>query len=86
MYASVFTIFYFFRTTFFTLYRNIVYELDGPLHGGANEAALRMLQRIGTPENVPAFIEKVKNKVCAHLYLRFIDWRITMLIFVTMMH
>lgn len=36
---------------------------DGPLHGGANEAALRMLKRIGTPENVPAFVEKVKNKV-----------------------
>eukprot|EP00019_Armaparvus_languidus_P007696 CAMPEP_0168590656 /NCGR_PEP_ID=MMETSP0420-20121227/6687_1 /TAXON_ID=498008 /ORGANISM="Pessonella sp." /LENGTH=460 /DNA_ID=CAMNT_0008626335 /DNA_START=43 /DNA_END=1422 /DNA_ORIENTATION=- len=36
--------------------------LYGPLHGGANEAALRMLKRIGTPENVPAFVEKVKNK------------------------
>jgi citrate synthase len=34
--------------------------LYGPLHGGANEAVLRMLTRIGTPENVPAFIEQVK--------------------------
>jgi citrate synthase len=35
--------------------------LYGPLHGGANEAVLRMLTRIGTPENVPAFIEQVKG-------------------------
>jgi len=34
--------------------------LYGPLHGGANEAVLRMLRRIGTKENVPAFIEGVK--------------------------
>ena len=35
--------------------------LFGPLHGGANEAVLRMLRRIGSLENVPAFIEGVKN-------------------------
>ncbi|HEX5448460.1 MAG TPA: citrate synthase [Gaiellaceae bacterium] len=35
--------------------------LYGPLHGGANEAVLRMLDEIGTKENVPAFIEGVKN-------------------------
>ena len=35
--------------------------LFGPLHGGANEAVLRMLKRIGTVENVPGFIEGVKN-------------------------
>jgi len=35
--------------------------LYGPLHGGANEAVLRMLRRIGTVENVPAFIEGVKK-------------------------
>lgn len=35
--------------------------LYGPLHGGANEAVLRMLQEIGTKANVPAFIEKVKK-------------------------
>ena len=34
--------------------------LYGPLHGGANEAVLRMLKRIGTKENIPAFIEGVK--------------------------
>jgi citrate synthase len=35
--------------------------LYGPLHGGANEAVLRMLRRIGTTDNVPGFIEGVKN-------------------------
>lgn len=34
--------------------------LFGPLHGGANEAVLRMLKRIGTKENIPEFIEGVK--------------------------
>jgi citrate synthase len=36
--------------------------LFGPLHGGANEAVLRMLERIGTIGNIPAFIEGVKRK------------------------
>ena len=34
--------------------------LFGPLHGGANEAVVRMLGEIGSVENVPAFIEDVK--------------------------
>ena len=34
--------------------------LYGPLHGGANEAVIRMLMEIGSPKNVPAFIKKVK--------------------------
>ena len=34
--------------------------LYGPLHGGANEAVVRMLTEIGTIDNVPAFIESVK--------------------------
>ncbi len=37
-----------------------VAALYGPLHGGANEAALRMLARIGTVENIPDFLEGVK--------------------------
>ena len=37
-----------------------VAALYGPLHGGANEAVLRMLRRIGSTDNVPAFIEGVK--------------------------
>ena len=35
--------------------------LYGPLHGGANEAVLRMLEEIGHPSNIPVFIENVKN-------------------------
>src|SRR6187397_1888127 len=34
--------------------------LYGPLHGGANEAVLRMLTEIGSVSNVPAFIKRVK--------------------------
>src|SRR3990172_5394205 len=35
--------------------------LHGPLHGGANEAVLKMLNQIGDVKNIPAFIEKVKK-------------------------
>jgi citrate synthase len=35
--------------------------LYGPLHGGANEAVLRMLDEIGTIDKVPAFINEVKG-------------------------
>jgi len=38
-----------------------VAALYGPLHGGANEAALRMLRRIGSVENIPGFLEGVKQ-------------------------
>src|SRR6202012_4522731 len=38
-----------------------VAALYGPLHGGANEAVLRMLQRIKTKENIPDFIKGVKD-------------------------
>jgi len=37
-----------------------VAALYGPLHGGANEAVLRMLRRIDSVENIPSFIEGVK--------------------------
>jgi citrate synthase len=36
--------------------------LYGPLHGGANEAVLRMLARIGSVDRIPAFLEGVKKK------------------------
>ena len=36
--------------------------LWGPSHGGANEAVLEMLDEIGSVENVPAFMEKVKSR------------------------
>ena len=34
--------------------------LYGPLHGGANEAVLRMLNEIGSLQNIPAFVKRVK--------------------------
>lgn len=36
--------------------------LWGPAHGGANEAVVNMLQEIGDVKNIPAYIEKVKDK------------------------
>ena len=36
--------------------------LYGPLHGGANEAVLKMLERIGTVENIPDFLQGVKDR------------------------
>jgi citrate synthase len=38
-----------------------VAALYGPLHGGANEAVLRMLRRIGSKDNIPDFIKGVKE-------------------------
>ncbi len=35
--------------------------LYGPLHGGANEAVLRMLDEIGTKEKIPAFVKEAKE-------------------------
>ena len=37
-------------------------SLWGPAHGGANEAVLKMLARIGDKKNIPDFISHVKNK------------------------
>ncbi len=36
--------------------------LWGPAHGGANEAVLKMLAEIGSPEHIPEFIRQVKDK------------------------
>ena len=38
-----------------------VAALHGPLHGGANEAVLRMLQTIGSKDRIPEFIRRVKE-------------------------
>jgi len=38
--------------------------LAGPLHGGANEEVLRMLDEIGSKANIPAYIQKVKDGKC----------------------
>ena len=37
-------------------------SLWGPAHGGAHEAVLKMLDEIGSVDNIPAFITKVKDK------------------------
>jgi citrate synthase len=39
-----------------------VAALYGPLHGGANEAVLRMLERIGAKDNIPDFLDRVKDR------------------------
>jgi citrate synthase len=39
-----------------------VAALYGPLHGGANEAVLRMLRQIESPDNIPGFLERVKAR------------------------
>ncbi len=36
--------------------------LWGPAHGGANEAALNMLAEIGTPDRIPEFVARAKDK------------------------
>lgn len=36
-------------------------SLSGPLHGGANERVMRMLEEIGEPENVDRYVEEVLN-------------------------
>ena len=38
-------------------------SLSGPLHGGANERVIKMLEKIGSPENVEAYVEeKIEEK------------------------
>ena len=37
-------------------------SLWGPAHGGANEAVIKMFQRIGKKENIPVFLDGVKRK------------------------
>ncbi|KAG6748576.1 hypothetical protein POTOM_048505 [Populus tomentosa] len=47
----------------YTALAGAVGALYGPLHGGANEAVLKMLSEIGTVENIPGFLEDVKNSL-----------------------
>ncbi len=44
----------------FSAMAGAIAALYGPLHGGANEQVLRMLQEIGSVDHVPAFIKAVK--------------------------
>ncbi|MBX3441785.1 MAG: citrate synthase [Planctomyces sp.] len=46
----------------YSAYAGAAAALYGPLHGGANEAVLRMLESIGDVKEVPNFIERVKNR------------------------
>lgn len=46
----------------YTVVAGAIGALYGPLHGGANEAVLRMLDRIGTIDRIPAFIAGVKAR------------------------
>ena len=45
----------------FTTTAAAICALSGPLHGGANEEVLRMLDQIGSKENVPGYIEHIKS-------------------------
>jgi len=45
--------------------------LYGPLHGGANEAVLRMLMAIGSKDKVPEFIKKVKGGFGHRVYKNY---------------
>ena len=40
--------------------------LFGPLHGGANEAVLKMLKEIGDAKNVPSYVEREEGRIPPH--------------------
>lgn len=46
----------------YTVISGAAAALYGPLHGGANEAVLRMLEEIGSVDKIPQFIQDVKDK------------------------
>jgi len=46
----------------YTSLAGAVTALYGPRHGGANEAVLRMLEQIGSVENIPQFVQDVKDR------------------------
>ena len=45
--------------------------LWGPAHGGANEAALKMLEEIGTVDRIPEFVAKAKDKTSGFRLMGF---------------
>jgi citrate synthase len=45
--------------------------LWGPAHGGANEAVVKMLAEIGSPDRIPEFIEKAKHKEAGERLMGF---------------
>src|SRR5690606_17642902 len=50
------------KATKVTSIANGIGALSGPLHGGANGDVLKMLNEIGSVENIPAFLERVERK------------------------
>jgi citrate synthase len=46
----------------YTSLAGAVTALYGPRHGGANEAVLRMLEQIGSVDNIPQFVQDVKDR------------------------
>ena len=46
------------QTDFYSAFVSGIGTLKGPLHGAANRKAMEMLQEIGTPENVEAYVQK----------------------------
>ena len=46
----------------YTSISGAITALYGPRHGGANEAVFKMLEEIGTIDNVPDFVQQVKRK------------------------
>ncbi|KAK6134429.1 hypothetical protein DH2020_031827 [Rehmannia glutinosa] len=46
----------------YTALAGAVGALYGPLHGGANEAVLKMLSEIGSVDNIPDFIEELRSR------------------------
>ncbi len=46
-------------------------SLWGPAHGGANEAVINMLKEIGSPERIPEYIAKVKDKTSGFRLMGF---------------
>jgi citrate synthase len=45
-------------TDIYSAITSAIATLKGPLHGGANEGVIHMLQEIGDPKNVDAYVEK----------------------------
>ena len=45
--------------------------LWGPAHGGANEAVIKMLEDIGTVDNIPKAIERAKTKEDSYRLMGF---------------
>jgi len=68
----------------FTVIASAIGTLEGPLHGGANEAVIHMLEDIGTIESVPAYLDhkfSMKEKIMGfgHRIYKVKDPRATVL-------